>query len=410
LTNAPGAAATVAVVSGSGQTATVATGFAQPLVAVVKDAYGNPVPDVSVTFAPPASGASATVGGSPARSDADGQASATATAGTTAGFYSVTASVAGVATEPSFGLTNAPGAAASVAVVSGSGQTATVSTGFAHPLVAVVKDAYGNPVPGVSVAFAAPASGASATLTGSPALTGADGQASVMATAGTVAGFYIVAAGAANVTSAAAFTLTNSEAHSLELTTPRDVVDQFDGLTSLREAIAYANSHPGPDTITFDPAAFGSRRRTITLQGGPLILTDPATTTIVGPGAKRLTISGGGKSQVFEIRGGSVALSGITITGGSADLGGGVCNRAGDLALSDVVIRGNRAFVGGGLFNTGRITMRGVTIRSNRALIGRNVFNTSRATLHWQRPQAAHQAKARVSIPSQERTSWIASK
>ena len=105
-----------------------------------------------------------------------------------------------------------------------------------------------------------------------------------------------------------------------------------------------------------------------------------------------------------------MALSGVTITGGSADLGGAVRNRAGDLALSNVVIRGNQALVGGGLFNTGRVTVSGVTIKGNRALIGRNVFNARRATLHWQRPRAAHQAKARVSIASQERTSWVASK
>jgi hypothetical protein len=194
------------------------------------------------------------------------------------------------------------------------------------------------------------------------------------------------------------------------LTTQRDVVDAFDGLTSLREAIAYANSHPGPDTITFDPSFFGKSGRTIVLTGGPLVLTDPATTTIIGPGARRLTISGGGKSQVFDIQGASLALSGITITGGSADLGGAVRNQAGDLALSNVAIRGNRAFVGGGLFNTGRVTMSGVTIKNNRAIVGRNVFNTSRATLHWQHRRAAHQAKARVSIASQERTSWVASK
>ena len=202
LTNTPAAAASVAVVSGSGQTATVATGFAAPLVAVVKDAYGNPVPGVSVTFAAPASGASATLTGSPAVTGADGQASVTATAGTIAGFYTVTASVAGVTTAASFELFNFPGAAASVAVVSGSGQKAAIATGFAAPLVAVVKDAYGNPVPGVSVTFAAPASGASATLTGSPAVTGADGQASVTATANTTLGSYTVTASVDGVTTA----------------------------------------------------------------------------------------------------------------------------------------------------------------------------------------------------------------
>ena len=96
------------------------------------------------------------------------------------------------------------------------------------------------------------------------------------------------------------------------------MADQFDDLASLREAIAYANSHAGPDTITFEPAASGKTRRTIKLIGGPLVLTDPSTTTIVGPGATKLTIKGDGKSRVFDIKDGSLALSGVTITGGNA--------------------------------------------------------------------------------------------
>ena len=44
-----------------------------------------------------------------------------------------------------------------MAVVSGSGQETTVATAFASPLVVVVNDSYGNPVPGTSVTFTAPA-------------------------------------------------------------------------------------------------------------------------------------------------------------------------------------------------------------------------------------------------------------
>jgi hypothetical protein len=120
----------------------------------------------------------------------------------------------------------------------------------------------------------------------------------------------------------------NPEAASLVLTTTRDVVDQFDNLTSLREAVTYANSHPGPDPITFDASVFGNTRQTIVLTGGPLVLTDPATTTIIGPGANKLTISGGGKSRIFDIQGGSVALSGMTITGGMANWVGACLTQA----------------------------------------------------------------------------------
>src|SRR5207244_6006946 len=49
----------------------------------------------------------------------------------------------------------------SIAVTSGSGQSATVNTNFGSALVATVSDQFGNPVSGVSVTFAAPGSGAS---------------------------------------------------------------------------------------------------------------------------------------------------------------------------------------------------------------------------------------------------------
>ena len=91
-----------------------------------------------------------------------------------------------------------------------SGSLMAVGSGFAAPLVAVVTDAFGNLVAGVSVTFDALGTGATATMTGSPAVTGGNGQASVTATAGTVAGSYIVVAAAENVTSAAVFMLANT--------------------------------------------------------------------------------------------------------------------------------------------------------------------------------------------------------
>jgi hypothetical protein len=270
-----------------------------------------------------------------------------------------------------------------VPLVTSTPQSTVAGTQFANPLVVTVRanDPH-EPVDGGMITFAAPpASGASATLSATTA-TIAGGQASVAATANTTTGQYFVTA-SVNLAASAGFALTNTEAPSLVLTTTRDVVDEFDGLTSLREAIAYANSHPGPDTITFDRAAFGSRPRTITLIGGPLVLTDPATTTIVGPGARRLTIRGDGKSRIFDIRGGSLALVGVTITGGRADRGGGIRNDGGTLALDRVSIRGNRARVGGGLFNNGTTTLSDVIIRGNAARMGSGLFSTRRATLNW---------------------------
>jgi hypothetical protein len=89
----------------------VTTAFANPLIATVTDANNNPIPGVTVTFAGPGSGAGVTFpGGNTASTNAQGEASINVTANTSAGAYTVSASVAGVATTANFPLTNNPGA------------------------------------------------------------------------------------------------------------------------------------------------------------------------------------------------------------------------------------------------------------------------------------------------------------
>jgi hypothetical protein len=275
-------------------------------------------------------------------------------------------------------------------------QSTPINQPFPRPLdFTVTANNPVEPVDGGIVRFAVtPAGGASATLSSASA-TIAGGVASVTATANTTMGQYVVSATASGA-DPDGFVLTNTERPSLVVTTNLDEMDDTNGLTSLREAIAYAETLPGPSTITFDPAFFGTRRRTIRLTGGPLVLTDPAMITIVGPGARRLTIGGGGKSGVFDVEGGSLALSGVTIANGNADLGGGLRNEGGRLVLTNVLIQGNRAIVGGGLFNEGRTTLRAVSIKGNRAHVGPGLFNTRGATLLWRRSPAQSRGKARV--------------
>jgi hypothetical protein len=94
------------------------TAFASPLQATVKDLGGNPVAGVTVNFAVPGSGASATLSAASAVTNASGVASVTATANATAGSYNVTASVVGVVTPATFSLTNTAGAAVNVPTLS----------------------------------------------------------------------------------------------------------------------------------------------------------------------------------------------------------------------------------------------------------------------------------------------------
>jgi fibronectin-binding autotransporter adhesin len=275
-------------------------------------------------------------------------------------------------------------------------QSTPVNQPFSKPLVfTVTANNPAEPVDGGIVHFVVtPFGGASAKLSADTA-TIAGGVVNITARANTTMGKYVVSATATGA-DPDGFVLSNTERPSLVVTTNLDATDDTDGLTSLREAIAYADSLPGPSTITFDRAVFGTTRRRIRLTGGPLVLSDPATTTIVGPGARRLTIGGGGKSGVFDVEGGSLSLSGVTIVNGNADLGGGLRNDGGRLVLKSVVIQGNRAIVGGGLFNDGRTTLSAVSIKGNRAHVGSGMFNARGSKLFWRRSPAAIRQTARV--------------
>jgi hypothetical protein len=93
----------------------------------------------------------------------------------------------------------------------GDAQSAAVNTAFAVPLaVTVTANAPGEPVVGGLVTFAAPAAGASAVLSGSPARIGPDGTASVTAVADGTAGSYVVTAGGAGIALPATFSLSNT--------------------------------------------------------------------------------------------------------------------------------------------------------------------------------------------------------
>ena len=135
----------------------------------------------------------------------------------------------------------------------------------------------------------------------------------------------------------------------------------------LRYCINQANADGGANQIVFDPTVF-STPQAITLSGGQLELEDTGgAQTITGPDAA-VTISGGGKSRVFQVDGGVTAsISGLTISGGSpaSGAGGGLAN-GGTVTLTDCTLSGNTAFTsGGGLSNVGTATLTGCTLSGN---------------------------------------------
>ena len=113
----------------------------------------------------------------------------------------------GAASPASFALSNLVGAAASIAVTSGSGQSVVNGTAFANPLLATVTDSGGNPVAGVTVTFAAPSSGASATLSSTAVVTDGNGFAQITLSANGIGGVYAITASIAAGPTANAYVL-----------------------------------------------------------------------------------------------------------------------------------------------------------------------------------------------------------
>jgi hypothetical protein len=159
---------------------TVASGTTGAVAFSVLDAFGNAVPDQSVTFS----------SSSPDVATPDASGSFTGMkAGTTTitGTLVSNALIAGTAE-----VTVTPGAAATLTKVSGDGQSGLPSAPLANPLVVEVKDLGGNLLSGITVQWAV-ASG-SGTLAAPSSITDANGRASATLTFGPTAGAVSVTA------------------------------------------------------------------------------------------------------------------------------------------------------------------------------------------------------------------------
>ena len=133
----------------------------------MKDASGDPVSGVLVTFDAPTSGASGTFACSGNTAITNGAGMATSqvfTANDIAGKYTVTAVAKALTTQAGVCAHQQGGRARFHHGDRRDAATATVNTAFATQLAATVADTYGNPVAGATVTFNAPASGAERNL------------------------------------------------------------------------------------------------------------------------------------------------------------------------------------------------------------------------------------------------------
>jgi len=142
-----------------------------------------------------------------------------------------------------------------------------------------------------------------------------------------------------------------------------DCITPVPGSCSLRDAVDAATDG---DTIVFASGLTG----TITLNAGEMDFN--AEFTLQGPGADLLTVDAAGSSRVFYMCTGSAAaeIAGITITGGSDSMGGGLYDECDDgFTLRDVVVTGNEATSGGGggFYSGGSVTLINTVVSNNTA-------------------------------------------
>jgi len=131
------------------------------------------------------------------------------------------------------------------------------------------------------------------------------------------------------------------------------------GAGSLRSAIAAANMAGGTNTISVNTAG------TITLAAPLPIL--QSNVAINGPGSNLLTVSGGNSSRVFFADTGTIAISGMTISNGTAAGGNG-----GSPVVANGIGGGGGLGAGGGLYvnNTANVTISNVVFQNNTATGG----------------------------------------
>ncbi|MBL8378493.1 MAG: SBBP repeat-containing protein, partial [Burkholderiales bacterium] len=185
----------------------------------------------------------------------------------------------------------------------------------------------------------------------------------------------------------------------LTVTTTNDVVDGnttsiaallankgADGLISLREAIIATNNTAGADAIALGAGTYSLARAGINENAastGDLDITD--TLSIEGAGAAATIINGAALDRVFDVRGTTLTVAGLTVRNGSASDGAGIyVDGSGTLNARDLALSSNHASGNGGaLFVSGQLMLDRVTIDANTANNGGALYlnNSATATL-----------------------------
>ena len=196
-------ATTLEVFSGNGQSAETDRHLTNPLIVKVLDQNSAALSGIIVSFSVNPSG---TLNPTSATTDADGQASTALQFGSTAGAYTVTASVSGLPSVTFTATATDPPRSETLEKISGDDQSKEAYQHLPDPLVVEVLDQYGAPLPDATVSFTVtPSVGV---LSPASATTGSNGEASTILRFGKTTGAYTVTVTAIGINQSVTFTAT----------------------------------------------------------------------------------------------------------------------------------------------------------------------------------------------------------
>ena len=177
--------AELALVDGNNQRGAAGEPLERPLVVLVSDRRGQPVPEQRVAFRLASDAPGAVLDPDTAQTAADGKAAAQWTLGSTSGSQQVVANVVGAGgLEVTFEASVGAAGAARIEAVRGGDQRAAVGTALDDSLVVRVLDRFGNPVAGVEVTWQADGG----SVDPATAMTGPDGRAATYRILGSTVG------------------------------------------------------------------------------------------------------------------------------------------------------------------------------------------------------------------------------
>ena len=193
-----------------------------------------------------------------------------------------------------------------------------------------------------------------------------------------------------------AFTLGSMNGQSLVVTISGDKMDEYDGETSLREALEYADylyrTTGEIQTITFKPGLeYVEADQTFTINGSVRIsgtVTVKPSSSFVGDSVftvnggatvtvNGLTVSGDGKARGFEVSNATLNLNGTVVRDGIAGQGGGVYATNSNITVNGGAFSGNTAAAEGGAvyLNGGALNASGTSFDSNSAVDGAAIYS-----------------------------------